>query len=75
MAPSATRVFAQHDHREAGVGVGDAEGDVALLGRLGSRLASSRVVVSGFSQSTPMPAPQAASAGPKWASLGVTMVR
>ena len=37
--------------------------------------ASSRVVVRGFSQRTPMPAAAAASAGPKWASLGVTMVR
>ena len=39
-----------------------------------SRRASSSVVVSGFSQSTPIPAAAAASAGPKWASLGVTIV-
>jgi hypothetical protein len=39
-----------------------------------SLLASSSVVVSGFSHITPMPAAEAAAAGPKWKSLGVTMV-
>ncbi len=40
-----------------------------------SLLASSSVVVSGFSHITAIPAAEAASAGPKWASLGVTMVK
>ncbi len=51
------QLLGEHDHREAGIGVGDDERGLALRSTTCcSRLASSRVVVSGFSQRTPIPA-------------------